>query len=168
MTETRAAQVSRVIGANTYMVLATADESGTPWATPVYFRARDDREFFWVSSPEARHSANIGVRPQVGIAIFDSTVVPGTAEAVYLTATAAEVTTPDALTDGAAVFNSGLARSIPTEDMTGDGPFRLYRAVATEHYVLLRGGDPENARGADDRLRVDMSRGPRDPGAGMR
>ena len=155
MKETRAAQVSRVIGANTYMVLATADESGNPWATPVYFRARNDREFFWVSSPDAKHTANITVRPQLGIAIFDSTVVPGTAEAVYLTATAAEVT-PEDLEDAASVFNSGTARSIPPSDMTGDAPFRLYRAVATEHYALLRGGDPENARGADDRLRVEM------------
>jgi pyridoxamine 5'-phosphate oxidase-like protein len=155
MTETRAAQVSRVIGANTYMVLATADESGTPWATPVYFRSRDDREFFWVSSPQARHSANIAVRPQVGITIFDSTVVPGTAEAVYLAATAAEVE-PDALTEAAAVFNTGGARRIGVEEMTGAGPFRLYVAVATEHYALLRGGDPDNARGADDRLRIDM------------
>lgn len=155
MTETRAAQVSRIIGANTYMVLATADASGTPWATPVYFRSRDDREFFWVSSPEARHSGNIGVRPEIGIAIFDSTVRPGTAEAVYLTATAAEVPL-DALDDGAEVFNRGDAGVITREEMTGDGPFRLYRAVATEHYLLLRGGNPENARGADDRLRVDM------------
>ncbi|TDP98159.1 pyridoxamine 5'-phosphate oxidase family protein [Labedaea rhizosphaerae] len=165
MTETRAEQASRVIGASTYMVLATADETGTPWATPVYYRSRDDREFFWVSSPEARHSANIAVRPQVAITIFDSSVVPGTAEAVYLAATAAEVP-PDALEDGASVFNSGIARSIPVEDMTGEAPFRLYRAVATEHYVLLRGGDPDNARGADDRLRVDV--GPRDQPGGMR
>lgn len=155
MAETRAAQVSRIIGANTYMVLATADESGNPWATPVYFRSRDDREFFWVSSPDARHSANVGVRAEVGIAIFDSTVRPGTAEAVYLKATAAEVPA-DGLEDGAAVFNSGDAGDISVDEMQGDEPFRLYRAVASEYYVLLRGGDPENARGADDRLRVDM------------
>lgn len=30
--------------------------------------------------------------------------------------------------------------------------FRLYRANATEHSVLIRGGDPKCGRGADSRL----------------
>ena len=34
-----------------------------PWPTPVYFASAGYREFVWVSSPEARHSQNISVRP---------------------------------------------------------------------------------------------------------
>ena len=42
-----------IIDANLYMTLATADESGRPWASPVYFAVDDYREFIWVSRPES-------------------------------------------------------------------------------------------------------------------
>ena len=72
------------------MVLATADGAGAPWATPVWFATEDGRNLYWVSSPETRHSRNLAARPQVGIAIFDSTQAPGTGKGVYLSAMAAE------------------------------------------------------------------------------
>jgi pyridoxamine 5'-phosphate oxidase-like protein len=50
-----------------YLVLATADATGRPWSTPVYFAHLDFAEFFWVSPPGAAHSRNIAVRPEVGI-----------------------------------------------------------------------------------------------------
>ena len=44
---------------------------------------------------------------------------------------------------------------------TGDmlrapAPFRLYRALVSEHSVLIRGRDPRNSRGADEREAVDL------------
>ncbi|WP_371808308.1 pyridoxamine 5'-phosphate oxidase family protein [Agromyces sp. Marseille-P2726] len=36
-----------VIEANEYLTLATADATGRPWATPVWFAERDLREFVW-------------------------------------------------------------------------------------------------------------------------
>jgi nitroimidazol reductase NimA-like FMN-containing flavoprotein (pyridoxamine 5'-phosphate oxidase superfamily) len=66
-----------IIDTNLYMVLGTADGSGLPWATPVYFACKEYREFYWISSPEVRHSRNITVRPQVSIVIFDSQVPVG-------------------------------------------------------------------------------------------
>jgi len=80
-----------VIDSNSYMTLGTADESGLPWVTPVWFAHSGYREFLWVSSPEARHSRNLEARPDVSIVIFDSQVSPGDAEAVYVSARAAEL-----------------------------------------------------------------------------
>jgi hypothetical protein len=54
-----AAAAKAIVDSNRYMTLATADESGVPWASPVWFAAVDYREFFWVSRPEARHSRNL-------------------------------------------------------------------------------------------------------------
>ena len=45
-------------------------------------------EFYWVSSPEATHSANIAVRPEVGIVVFDSQVAIGAGQGVYMSAAA--------------------------------------------------------------------------------
>ena len=53
-----------IIDKHRYMTLGTADADGLPWASPVWYAPRDYREFFWVSSPEARHSRNLAVRPE--------------------------------------------------------------------------------------------------------
>ena len=42
------------------------------------------RDFLWVSRPEARHSRNVAVRPELALVLFDSTVAPGDASAVYV------------------------------------------------------------------------------------
>jgi hypothetical protein len=39
-----------------------------------------------------------------------------------------------------------------TGELLAPSLFRLYRATATEHSVLIRGGDPKYGRGADSRL----------------
>ena len=80
-----------IVDANLYMVLATADASGRPWASPVYFAHADYTELYWVSSPEATHSRNIAVRPEVSIVIFDSRVPVGAGQGVYMTAVAEEL-----------------------------------------------------------------------------
>ena len=158
MGRTDAATIARdVLAGNLYMTLATADASGRPWATPVYFTADGTRDFYWVSSPEARHSHNIAARPEVGIVVFDSRVAIGTAEAVYMTGTAAQVG-DDELEVCAELYSSRLpaARRFGPDELRAPAPFRLYRATVTHHDILLRGGDPENRRGADDRKAVDL------------
>ena len=129
----------RIVRANQYMVLATGDDAGVPWATPVWFATEDARNLYWVSSPETRHSRNIAARPQVGIAIFDSTQAPGTGEGVYLSAVATQVP-PDELEAGIAVFTAaGLAVGLSAwaaEDVQAPAKHRLYRATAVERFVL--------------------------------
>ena len=84
-----AAQTVRdIIEASRYLVLATADAAGRPWSSPVYFAHTGFTEFFWVSAPDATHSRNIAVRPEVGIAIFDSQVAIGTGQGLYMSAIA--------------------------------------------------------------------------------
>ena len=84
-----AAQTVRdIIEASRYLVLATADATGRPWSSPVYFAHIGFAEFYWVSSPGVTHSVNIAVRPEVGIAIFYSQAAIGTGQGVYMSAAA--------------------------------------------------------------------------------
>src|SRR5712664_2192784 len=84
-----AAQTVRdIIEASRYLVLATADAAGRPWSSPVYFAHIGFTKFFWVSSPEATHSRNIAVRPEVGIVVFNSQVAVSTGQGVYMSAIA--------------------------------------------------------------------------------
>ena len=98
----QARPVNELLTASRYMVLATADADGVPWASPVWFATDDGRAFYWVSDPNARHSRNIAARPEIAIVIFDSTVTPGDAAAVYMEARAEQ-----AGVDGLDVFNRG-------------------------------------------------------------
>ena len=137
----------RIINANLYMVLATADEQGRPWASPVYYAPHDYAEFFWVSSPGATHSRNISVRPELGIVIFDSTARIGTGQGVYMSASAEMV----AGTDAARAIDVFSRRSLEhggvawtSVDVKEGGPIRLYRATAHEYSVLAKDGRPDH------------------------
>jgi pyridoxine/pyridoxamine 5'-phosphate oxidase len=128
-----------IIDANSYMTLATADPDGLPWASPVWFASTDGREFFWVSSPDARHSINIATRPQIAIVIFDSHQLIGTGNGVYLSAFAEQVAAAD-VDRGIATF-SGASQAQGAEawsraDVEAPARLRLYRATASEHFVL--------------------------------
>ena len=148
-----------VIDGNTYMALGTADEAGRPWVSPVYFATEDYRQFHWVSSPEAEHSRNLAGRAEVAIAIFDSSVPIGTAEAVYMTGVAEELTGAG-LESGIEVFGrvsqQDGARDWRLSDVQPPSLFRLYRATASEHFVLIRGRDPERGTGVDRREQLTL------------
>jgi nitroimidazol reductase NimA-like FMN-containing flavoprotein (pyridoxamine 5'-phosphate oxidase superfamily) len=133
--------VQEIVAANRYMVLATADASGRPWSTPVWFATEDHRDFFWVSKPGARHSRNIAERPEIGIVIFDSTVTPGDARALYMAATAEQVAADEIGVFARVTAAQGLS-VWAAEDVTEPARHRLFRATATEHYLL----DPRDER----------------------
>ena len=134
-----AAVAREIIDANRYMTLATADGGGRPWASPVWYAHQGYTDLYWVSRPDARHSRNLAVRPEVGIVIFDSTVPEGDGQAVYVEALAAELDGPER-DQGIVIFSrrSEAGRAGPWEvaDVSRPAPFRLYRARASAHFVL--------------------------------
>ena len=128
-----------IVDASSYMTLATADADGRPWASPVWFATLDYRDFFWVSHPDARHSENIAARPEIAIVVFDSHVTPGQGQAVYMSAVATELHGVEA-ERGLEVFSArSVAAGLPAwtlEQISPAARHRLYRASATDHFVL--------------------------------
>jgi hypothetical protein len=151
--------VRSVIDANRYMALGTADEAGHPWISPVWFASEDYRSFHWVSSPNAKHSLNLAARPEVAIAIFDSSVPVGGAQAVYMKGVAQELTEAE-LEQGLEVFDrvsrQDSGRAFGLDDVRGAALFRLYRATVSEHWVLIPGRDPDRGSGVDRSERVSL------------
>ena len=136
------AMAKAIIDSTLYMVLGTADESGQPWVSPVYFTASKYKEFYWISSPETKHSRNIARRSQISIVIFNSQVPVGKAQAVYMSAAAEELTGSE-LERGLIVYNGRFqdparhgVQDTRLEEVRPPGLYRLYRAVALEHWVL--------------------------------
>ena len=131
-----------IIDSTLYMVLGTADESGQPWVSPVYFTASQYKEFYWISSPETKHSRNIAKRSQISLVIFNSQVPVGEAEAVYVSASAEELTGGD-LERGLVIYNGRFpdparqgVQNTRLEEVRPLGLYRLYRATVVEHWVL--------------------------------
>ena len=153
------AHARSVIDSKRYMALGTTDEAGHPWVTPVWFASEDYRSFHWVSSPESKHSRNLAAHPEVAIAIFDSSVPVGGAQAVYMKGLANELT-DDELEPGLEVFDRVSRRDIGRgwglDDVQGSEPIRLYRATVSEHWILIPGRDPERGSGVDRSERVSI------------
>jgi nitroimidazol reductase NimA-like FMN-containing flavoprotein (pyridoxamine 5'-phosphate oxidase superfamily) len=80
-----------IIGSSLYMVLGTGDEAGTPWVSPVWYAHDGPTTFYWVSSPDAKHSRNLAGRPEISIVIFDSGAPISAGQAVYMSAVAGEL-----------------------------------------------------------------------------
>jgi nitroimidazol reductase NimA-like FMN-containing flavoprotein (pyridoxamine 5'-phosphate oxidase superfamily) len=131
-----------IIDSNRYVTLGTADEHGSPWASPVWYAPSEYREFLWVSKPEARHSRNLAARPELALVIFDSHQAGGW-NALYMTGVAEEIADVD---DVIRIFSrhgeaQGL-RAWTREDVVPPARHRLYRATVSEHFVL----DPHDQR----------------------
>ena len=131
-----AAIARSIVDANRFMALGTADASGRPWVSPVWYALLSYREYVWVSRPGTKHSRNLAARPEVAIAIYDSHR-PGDWSAFYMAAVAEELEDVDVALEA---FNrrseaQGL-RAWSRAEVVPPGEFRLYRATAGEQFVL--------------------------------
>jgi hypothetical protein len=131
-----------IIDANVYLTLGTVDEAGAPWVTPVAFASADYREFYWTSFVEARHSTNLSKRPRISMVIFDSTAPIYTGQAVYMSGVAEELSGAE-LERGLEVYPPPGANPCTPADLLPPVPYRLYRATASEHWIV----DPDAPQG---------------------
>jgi pyridoxamine 5'-phosphate oxidase-like protein len=134
-----AAIARKIVDERLYMVVATADRTGQPWASPVYFAHRDYRDFFWISQPDATHSINLRDRREVGIVIFDSTVPIDTGQGVYVLGVARELPAHETGA-GVEIFSQRSAGhgggELTVDDVSPPARHRLYQATAEAHFVL--------------------------------
>jgi nitroimidazol reductase NimA-like FMN-containing flavoprotein (pyridoxamine 5'-phosphate oxidase superfamily) len=148
-----------VIDTNRYLTLGTTEPDHRPRVSPVYFNHVDYRDFYWVSSPTARHSLNIADRPEIAIVIFDSTAAVGEGRAVYVSAHASVVPDdelPRRCDEAFVHVGPGRARRFEPHELSGDADLRLYRAQATSHEIHIPGGDPVHGTGIDTRRQVTL------------
>jgi nitroimidazol reductase NimA-like FMN-containing flavoprotein (pyridoxamine 5'-phosphate oxidase superfamily) len=113
------------------MVIATADQNGKPWISPVSFQPDSEYSLYWVSSKEALHSQNIRNRPEVAIVIVGKTP-DGAVDGVYFDAMATELEDEADVKHAVAIFAKRPKE--PRFDVnsisqvTGDAVWRLYKA----------------------------------------
>jgi Pyridoxamine 5'-phosphate oxidase len=146
-----------IVDSNLYMTVATADATGRPWASPVYYATADYTDLYWVSSPDATHSRNIATRPEVSIVVFDSRVQVGEGQAVYVSAVATEVGDAD-LERGIQIFSKRsvehVGREWTIEDVSPPAFHGLYRAAASDWWILDPRDHPIHGKTGDHRTHV--------------
>jgi hypothetical protein len=132
------AHAEDLLAHNRYATLGTMTPEGRPWTSPVYFAADAVTSFYWCSTTDSRHSVNLSAHDAVSLVVFDSTVAPYTGRAVYAEGAAAVVADTE-LEHALSLYPGPVARggtSLEVSDVTGDSPWRLWRAVATTVWVL--------------------------------
>jgi hypothetical protein len=160
-TDDIAAHAATLLDANGFLTLGTVDPDGRPWTTPVYFAAAGLSEFYWSSETDAVHSRNLTERPHVSIVVFDSSVRPYHGRALYAVGEAYELRGDD-LDRGLQVYrgpDDRGASALTLDDVTGSSPYRLYRATATDLWVLCprepRQPCPRHGLAKDHRIRIE-------------
>ena len=159
-TDDLAAHARELLDTNAFLTLGTVGPGGRPWTSPVYFAAAGLREFYWCSETGAAHSRNLATSPQVSIVVFDSSVRPYHGRALYAAGSAGELRGDD-LERGLRVYPGPADRggtALTVDDVTGSAPYRLYRATATDLWVLCprepRQPCPLHGLAKDHRARV--------------
>lgn len=64
--------IKTLLAANLVGTLATVNEDGSPWATPVHIFA-DDEALYWFSKETQQHSINVERDPRVSLALWART-----------------------------------------------------------------------------------------------
>ena len=143
-----------LLASNRYLTLGTVTPDGRPWTSPVYFAADGLTSYYWCSTTDSTHSVNLAGNDAVSLVVFDSTVAPYTGRAVYASGVAAPVTEAE-LDHALTVYPGPEARggsSLGRDDVGGDSPWRVWRAVATAVWVLCprERGRPCDLHGRSD------------------
>jgi hypothetical protein len=116
-----------------YATIATSDNQGDPWNSAVHSVHDEEANIYWVSDKRSQHSRNVRDNPNVFILFYDSTVIPGKGEGLYLKARAFELSDIDSIMEARQIL--GEADDTSSEPFAGDSILRLYKAVPTDAWV---------------------------------
>jgi nitroimidazol reductase NimA-like FMN-containing flavoprotein (pyridoxamine 5'-phosphate oxidase superfamily) len=79
-------QAQTIFKENLVGAIATINEDGSPWVTPVHIVA-DDEAVYWFSMEDKQHSLNVARNPKVSLTLFSPDLSKGP-KGVYVNGTA--------------------------------------------------------------------------------
>ena len=119
-----------------YITLATVDESGQPWNTPLFSAYDKNYNFYWGSSRESQHSKNISFSSKVFIVIYDSIVPSGQGEGVYVKAKASELKDPAEIRKAHKLLQDRRPEPYwKLDHFIDETPISLYKAVSEKIWM---------------------------------
>jgi hypothetical protein len=146
----------RVLADVFYATVATSDNAGNPWNSPVFYAHDNQGRIYWSSHPESVHSRNIAYSKKAFIVIYNSMAREGEGVGLYMDVSVEVLEGKEEVI--AALQLLGERRGKPFhyhEKFLGDGPQRIYRATPRKCWV----NDAEQDSDGDfiKDFRVDVS-----------
>ncbi|HEY1307385.1 MAG TPA: pyridoxamine 5'-phosphate oxidase family protein [Vicinamibacterales bacterium] len=135
--------------------LATVSPDGQPWNSPIFVAWSRSRTIYWSSLRDTVHSQNIATRPDVFLVVFDAASSDQSGHAVYIRATAHELSDEAAVQaalDCLASRKKGKPK--PAAEFLGEHPRRVYEAVPETIWTNVV--KMENGHYFDERVVVDI------------
>ncbi len=141
-----------------YITIATVDEKGQPWNSPVYSAFDEAYNFYWFSDKNSQHSRNIRNNKKIFLVIYDSSVAEGTGEGVYIQAEAHELNDKKHVLDGLKIMDerAGKTKVRKYEKFSGGAPLRVYAATPTKIWMNLEDEDENGNYIKDIRVEVPL------------
>ena len=121
----------RIINRIPYITVATVDNMGQPWNSPVSAFHDESNNFYWASWVENQHSKNIKANSKVFIVIYDSKAPEGTGEGVYIRANAYEINDEKELIQ----IQQYDKNPQNPKKFLGSSPRRFYKAVPEKMWL---------------------------------
>jgi nitroimidazol reductase NimA-like FMN-containing flavoprotein (pyridoxamine 5'-phosphate oxidase superfamily) len=148
-------RAKEIIAKVPYITVATVDENGMPWNAPVFAAYDENYSFYWGTYQGSQKSKNIKANKSVFIVVYDSTVPAGQGEGVYMRATAAELSDQKEIeTAHKLLWDRHVVPYWKLEQVQGDAPIRLYKAVPER--VWVNGEGRENGHYIDTREEIQL------------
>lgn len=143
-----------------YITIATVNNTGQPWNSPVYSAFDEDYNFYWASDVKNQHSENIAQNNKIFLVIFDSTAKEGTGEGVYILAKAHQLTAEDEIRKALSYLDGRVGKTkdpvTRVFEFMGDMPRRVYKAVPEK--VWMNADGEVNGHYVDKRIEIDLKK----------
>lgn len=161
MEEVLAKRAAEIINKILYITIATASKEGQPWNSPVYSAFDKDLNFYWSSDKDAQHSRNIRENKHVFLVIYDSTVVEGTGEGVYIRAEAYELGQQEEIQVARRITQTRKGQEQELieqeyEKFVGDSVRRVYKALPKKVWMNEDEKDENGKYIRDTRVELDL------------
>ena len=119
-----------------YITVATCNNEGQPWNTPVYAAYDENYNFYWTSYKGNQHSINIRDNPKIFIVIYDSTGGIGNKTGVYIQAKAYELSELEDIRTARSYTQGRKGKKVDDpRKFVGDQPRRVYIAQPQKIWV---------------------------------
>ena len=138
----------------TFMSL-TSCMGNTPWCSPVFFAFDKNFNFYWKSSPLARHSKNIEHNPNTSIVIYNSMAADGDGWGIYLEGISEIVSDPSEIEKAHDIscIRAGNHHAIDWL-LKNDCPRKFYRF--SPKHAWTNGAEKINGVWVDIRKQIDI------------
>jgi general stress protein 26 len=138
ITDDHVKSATRILNTSLYAVIATVNEDGTPWNSPVFFCRDDQFALYWASTLASRHSQNILRNNKVHIVIFDPNASWGQGKGVYLNTNVSILDNRDEIEAVRKLrLQKVAAADQPSSDFFDPSPRRLFKAIPTEVWINM-------------------------------